>query len=94
MAENIYGTNLPNFQGKTVRHNIQHVVPIIITNVPKVIPGKYKKVTLCCDLMHINGIGFLNAISQHIIFFTGSMIKNQKIDNIEYLIKQAHKIYL
>ena len=94
MAENIYGTNVPNFQGKTVHHNIQHVVPIIIPNVPEGILGKYRKVTLCCDLMYINGIGFLNAISQHIMFSTGSMIKNRKIDNIEYVIKQAHNICL
>ena len=36
---------------------------------------KYKKFTLRHDLMHINGIGFLNTIYQHIMFAIGSMIK-------------------
>ena len=44
--------------------------------------------------MHINYIGFLNTISRHIMFSTGSMIKNQKIKNIEDGIKQVHKLYL
>ena len=34
------------------------MVPIV----PKEILDKYKKVALLCDLMHINGIGFLNTI--------------------------------
>ena len=28
------------------------------------------------------------------MFATGSMIKNRKINNIEYLIKQVHQLYL
>ena len=44
--------------------------------------------------MYINGIGFLNTIPRHIMFATGSMIKNQKVKNIEYGIKQVNKIYL
>ena len=58
------------------------------------IRGEYNKVALWCDLMHINGIGFLNTISLHIIFATVSMIKNRKVDNIEYGIKQFNKLYL
>ena len=44
--------------------------------------------------MHINGIVFLNTIPRHIIFATGSKIKNLKLKNIEDLIKQVNKIYL
>ena len=66
----------------------------MVPNVPKVILDKYKKFTLCCEIMHINGIGFLNTISQHIMFDTGSIIKDQKINNIEDVIKQVHKPYL
>ena len=43
--------------------------------------------------MHINGIDFRNTISWHIMFATGSMIKNRK-NNIEDGIKQIHKLYL
>ena len=94
MDEDIYRPSVPHFQGKTVRHKIHNVEPIILTNPPKEILDRYKKFTLCCDLMHINNIGFLNTIYQHIIFTTGSMIKNRKVNNIEYGIKQINKIYL
>ena len=44
--------------------------------------------------MHINGIGFINTISRHILFATESMIKNIKVKNIEYRIKQVQNLYL
>ena len=44
--------------------------------------------------MHINGIGFFITISRHIIFATGSMIKNQKVEHIADGITQVHKLYL
>ena len=77
-----------------MRRKIQHVYPINITSVPKTILDKYKEVAICCDLMHINGIVFLNTISQHIMFATGSMIKNLKVENIADGITQAHKLRL
>ena len=70
MAEDIYGPSIPHLKVKTVRRKIQHVEPVNITSVPQTILDKYKEVTICCDLMHINGIGFLNIISRHIMFAT------------------------
>ena len=64
----------------------------MITNVPKTILDKYKEVTICCDLTHINGIGFLITISWHIMFATGSMIKNRKFEHIADGITQVHKL--
>ena len=75
-------------------HKIQHVEPVKITSVPKNILDKYKEVTIWCDLMRINRIGLLNTISRHIIFATGSMIKNRKNENIADGIIQLRKLYL
>ena len=49
---------------------------------------------MCCDLIHINGIGFLKTISWHIMFATGSMIKNREIENIADGIMQVNTLYL
>ena len=94
MAEKIFRPSVPHLQGKTLYHKIHHVEPIIFKNTPKGILDRYKKFTIFCDLMQINGIGFLNTIYLHIIFATGSMIKNRKVNNIEDGIKQINKIYL
>ena len=53
-----------------------------ITSVPKTIIDEYKEVTIVCDIMHANGIVFLDTISRHIIFATGSMIKNLKVEHV------------
>ena len=69
-------------------------MPIKISSVPKIILYKYKEVIILCDIMHINGIDYLNSILQHIIFATGSMIKKLKIKNIADGITQVHTLYL
>ena len=74
MNEDIYVTSVPNLQGRTVHRKIQHVEPIIVSNSPKGILNIYKKFTLFCDIMHINGPGFLNTTYWNIIFATWSMI--------------------
>ena len=94
MAEDIYGPSIPHLKVKTVRRKIQHVEPDKITIVPRTILYNYREVTICCDLIHINGISFLNTISWHIMFATGSMIKNRKVENIADGITQVHKLYL
>ena len=94
MAEDIYGPIIPHLKGKTVRRNIQHVEPVKITSVPKNILDKYKEVTICYDLMHINGIGFIITISRHIMFATGSTIKKRTVEHIADGITLVHKLYL
>ena len=94
MAEDIYRPSVPHLQVKTVHHKVYHVDSIIVPNIPKRILDRYNDVTLCCDLMHTNGIGLMNTILQHILFSTGSMIKNRKVNNIEDGIKQINKLYL
>ena len=66
----------------------------IVPNVLKGILDRYKKFSLFCDLIHINIIGFLNNISQQIMFSTGIIIKNKLVKNIEDGIKLVIKLYL
>ena len=94
MADHINVPSIPDLKGKILWRKIQHVKPVEIPIFPKTILDKYKEVSICCDLMHINVIGFLNTISQYIMFAKRSMIENQNIKNIADGITQVHKLYL
>ena len=37
MAGDIYGPSVPRLQGKTVRHKVHHVEPVLVPKSPKVI---------------------------------------------------------
>ena len=78
MAEDIYLPSVPHLQGKNVHQKSQNVEPVVVPKSPKDILDRYKNVTLCCNIMHINGIVLLNTISQHILFDTISLIKTKK----------------
>ena len=94
MTEDIFGPIVTHLQGKKFHHKVQHVEPIMVPYFPKGVLDRYNKVTLCCDLMQINVIGLLNTISWCIMFATGIMNKNRKLNNIEYVIKQVSKLYM
>ena len=94
MTEDIYRPSISHLKDKTVRRKVHHVEPVKITSVPKTILYNYREVTICCDLMHINRIGFLNTISRHIMFATGSLITNRNSEHISDGITQRHRLYL
>ena len=64
----MYGPSVPHLQGKTVCHKVQHMDPVILPKIPKVILDRYNNITLYFNIIHINGTVFLNNISQHILF--------------------------
>ena len=67
----------------------------MVTNVPKGILDRYKKVTPCCDLMHIKGIVFLVTIPPDTLCLPQEVcLKNIKVKNIEYGIKEVNNAYL
>lgn len=53
-AEDIFGSNLGALKGKTVTRKGKPVDGRIITGVPAAIKDRYKKVTLCMDIMFVN----------------------------------------
>jgi hypothetical protein len=56
-AKIIYGLDLGSLKGKTVRRKADHV-RAIVTDLPCLIYELYKDVTVCADLMKVNGGGW------------------------------------
>jgi hypothetical protein len=68
-AEDIFGPDLGSLKGKTTRDR-PHQVRDIVTPLPASIMERYRSVTLCANIMHVNGIPFLIAISCNLQFGT------------------------
>jgi Reverse transcriptase (RNA-dependent DNA polymerase)/Zinc knuckle len=91
-AENIYGPDLGSLKGKTVRRKVDHV-EAIVTDVPCSIYERYKDVTVCADIMKVNGIPFLVSISRGIRFGTVEMVERKSAKVVLKAIQQIKQIY-
>lgn len=73
-AEDIFGPNVGNLKGKTVRKPSHRVTGVHIP-IPPHIMSKYRDVTLAGDTMFINKMPFLVTLSRHIRFGTAELLK-------------------
>ena len=64
-AHKIFGPDLANIKGKTVRRRPEHVSTEII-NIPQQILENQSNVTLSADVMFVNGVPFLVSSSRNI----------------------------
>ena len=69
IAEAIYGKDIGNIKGKTVRNRPTPVVKDYI-NIPKELMMKHEDITLCIDILYINEMPFLATISRNIKYRT------------------------
>ena len=72
-AEVIYSPNVYALKGKTTNQKVDHVVAPI-TRILK----EYKNITLCIDVMFINGIKFILTVSRNIDFVTAQYMPSKK----------------
>jgi Reverse transcriptase (RNA-dependent DNA polymerase)/Zinc knuckle len=91
-AEEVYGPDLGSLKGKTVRHKVDHV-EATVTKVPCSIFARYKDVTVCADLMKVNGIPFLVSISRGIHFGTAEMVTGKSAKIVLKAVLQIKQIY-
>ena len=91
-AEEIYGPNVYALKGKTMNRKVDHVVAPI-TKIPKKILKEYKNITLCIDVMFINGIKFLLTVSQNIDFITAQYVLSKKYSGHIKPIKMVCSMY-
>jgi hypothetical protein len=91
-AEEVYGPDLGSLKGKTVRHKVDHV-EANVTKVPCSIFAHCKDVTICADLMWVNGVPFLVSISRGIHFGTAEMVTGKSAKIVLKAVLQVKQIY-
>ena len=66
IANIIYGHVVAGMKGKTTKKPSKVPNPDEVRDVPQYIVKNYSRVSLCIDVMHVNGIIFLVVVSKHI----------------------------
>ena len=80
-------------KGKTTNQKVDYVVAPV-TRIPKEILKEYKNITLCIDVMFINGIKFLLTVSQNIDFVTAQYVLSKKYSRYIKPIEAVYNMYV
>jgi hypothetical protein len=93
-AEDIYGKDLGILKGKTVRRG----PPRVDTNnkytpLSAAVHERYQEVTLCADVMYVNGIAFFVSVSRKIKFGTIEELESQSQARLLKAFQDIARIY-
>jgi hypothetical protein len=91
-ANCIFGPNLANLRGKTIRTKPEHV-HIEYVQIPWDFVELHKYVTLVVDVMFVNGLPFLVTSSQGISLVTIEYLKSRNAKQLIHTLERVHRIY-
>ena len=91
-AEMIFGTDIGILKGKTVRRKPLPVSSDYV-EVPKELINNHQDVTLCVDIMNINGLSFLTTVSRKIMYRTTEFIPSQSVQHYRSALDTVFQIY-
>jgi len=91
-AEDIFEKNVGSLQGKRTRKKTSQVVTTT-EDVTKRMLEKHGNVILEADIMYVNEVPFVVAISQGINFGTAEILRHEKTATISTFIKLVLQIY-
>jgi hypothetical protein len=91
-ANKIFGRDLANIRGKTVRRKPKHVATEYV-DIPRVILDVHGRVTLVADVMFVNGVPFLVSSSRHINLITIEHVPQRTAPKLGYLLQRILRVY-
>jgi hypothetical protein len=91
-AEDIWGPSEDILAGKTVQRTAAKNI-VSLSPVPPDILRRYSDVTLCVDILYVNGIPFLHTISEHIAFRTIALLESRTAASLLSALTTAIKLY-
>jgi hypothetical protein len=93
-AEDIYGPDIGILKGKTVRRSPRKVsTDMIHSPLPAAVHERYQEVTLCADIMYVNGIPFFVLILWKIKFGTIEALDSQSQGRLFKAFQNIVRIY-
>ena len=91
-ARNIFGKDLANVRGKTVRWAPAPVVGDYVA-VPKGVIERNKTVTLAADVFFVDGIAFLLMVSRNINFITAKHVATRTAKSLSKHLDRVIQVY-
>jgi hypothetical protein len=92
IAHTIYGHDLTNIRGKTVRRKPEHVEENYI-EIPKELLSLHQNVALVADVMFVNSVPFLVLASRNINLITIQHTPKQTASKLGYLLQHIVNVY-
>ena len=91
-AEDIFGPDIGCLKGKTTRTR-PHKVRSMVLPLPPTIMDRYRNVTLCADVMHVNGIPMMVTLSRNIKFGTVEALPSRSEPNLINCLVSVARVY-
>jgi hypothetical protein len=93
-AVKIYGTDVSALRGKTVRRKIEHVASNQVDPVVSSILKEHGDITLCLDLLYVDGLVFVATVSRNLHFITIEYIPSRQIEkHVLPSFRKAYNVY-
>ena len=92
-AKDIFGPNIGSLKGKTTHQHPHKVKPMCADPMALAIKERYRQVTICADIMHINETVMLVTVSCNIKLGTIEGIRSTSTENLAAAIKSVIRVY-